>query len=42
MCKEQVGTTNEEVTAHVMRICWPSTVDNKQTKKLNLQPKSGA
>jgi hypothetical protein len=27
-----VGTRKEAVTAHVMKICWPSTVDNKQTK----------
>jgi len=36
MCKEQVGIGKEAVTAHVMRIYWPSTVDNKQTKTKTL------
>jgi len=33
MCKEQVRIRKETVTAHVMRICWHSTVDKKQAKK---------
>lgn len=33
MCKEQVGIRKEAVTAHVMRIYWSSSVDNKQKAK---------